>query len=140
MRGEGEEGRAWLRDRTQHSRDSVTPGKGQDRGWDRDGDQRVGLEEGPAVGGAGWVLRGPQQFLHGTALASPWSPERGGRGAHAALPPCCSAGAGPGGLRTARGEGQPRGWLEMDGTDLGTVGKGQERDSPRSLCQPGMGL
>lgn len=101
-----QESRAWTSGRTQGSqargqvRDRVMPGKGQDGrgGWDRDGDWRVGLEEGPAVGGAGWVLRSlpapavvpvklpacahrlspvPDRDI----LASPWSPELGSRGA-----------------------------------------------------------
>lgn len=67
-------------------------------GWNRHGDQRVGPEEGPAVGGVGWVLRSlpvpaavpaglPARACRlspvpsGDTLASPWSPERVGRGA-----------------------------------------------------------
>lgn len=71
----------------------------------------------------------------------PLEPGEGSPGAQRTLPPTVlPRRSRPGGLRAARGEGQPRGWQEVDGTDLGMVGKGQDWDSPCSLCQLGRGL
>lgn len=92
------EGRAWR-------------GAGQE-GGDRAGDQRAGPEEGPAVGGAGWVLPSPQAeppAPSGDALASP-------------LSPCCHrAGAGP---AEPRGEGEPQGAGDGQAWGQGLRGKG----------------
>lgn len=125
---------------------------GQRHAWEGTG-QRVGQGWGPE----GWPGGGTGSGRHrlGAAepaavpardcLGIPGSPERGGPGTHRTLPPCCPAGAGPGGcgqpeVRDNRGGG--RRWMGQIWGQWGRAKTGTVHDHCASwawVCKHGNG-